>query len=95
MKHTIELPKLEVGGGGVLCSSPDGVPAPGLPELFCLALLWRSWNQSRRRSPKSARSWPVQLSEGRGEGKPCVGITGTHSMPTLTNLPLGKNSGHF
>ena len=30
--------------------------APLLAEPFCLEFSWRSWNQSRSRSPKSARS---------------------------------------
>lgn len=46
------------------------VLAPGLLLLFCLALLCSSWNQSLRRSPRSARSCPVQLSvEARGRGR--------------------------
>lgn len=44
-----------------------GALAPGLLLLFCLALLCRSWNQSLRRSPRSARSCPVQLSAEAGE----------------------------
>lgn len=36
--------------------------APGLLLLFWLALLCSSWNQSLRRSPRSARSCPVQPS---------------------------------
>lgn len=48
------------------------VPLAGLPPLlaepFCLEFSWRSWNQSRRRSPRSARSWPVQVSAERGGG---------------------------
>lgn len=59
-------PPLVVGWGGNL-------PVAGLagrpPEPFCLAFSRRSWNQSRRRSPRSARSCPVHGSaEGlRGE----------------------------
>lgn len=44
--------------------------APGLLLLLCLALVCRSWNQSLRRSPRSAKSCPVQLSvEARGGEK--------------------------
>lgn len=47
---------------------PAGLAAL-LAEPFCLEFSRRSWNQSRSRSPRSARSCPVQVSAVRNRAK--------------------------
>jgi len=84
------------------------LPVAGLagspPEPFCLAFSRRSWNQSRRRSPRSARSCPVHGSgggdpgerrqAGQGSGTP-PGCPPSHSpcLPSPAG-PCGVGQGH-
>lgn len=74
------------GGCGVGVAPVPGVP----PEALCFAFSRSSWNQSRSRSPRSARSCPVHGSAGRG-----ITVGWRTPPPTaLTHHPIACVSPH-